>query len=89
MAIINNQTNKKSILSSTDDYMLPHIVFNSCNEVIIEGSKGILEYNTEKIRLNAGICILDFSGMELCIRNLSLDEIVIAGHIDTFRFCRV
>ena len=86
MSFINNQAHKKNFLNGTDDYKLPHIVFNSSDEVLVEGSKGILEYNTEKIRLNAGECILDFSGANLCIRNLSVDEIIVIGEIESLKF---
>ena len=80
-----NQKIKVNI-SGTDDYLLPHITFNSNCEVLVEGNRGILEYNSGKIRLNAGDCILSFSGDKLCIRNMSVDEVVITGEIVAFEF---
>lgn len=73
----------------TDDYLLPHIIFNSCHEVLIEGSKGVLEYNEKTVRLNAGKYILSFSGENLCIRVLNSDELIITGFIVTFDFSTV
>lgn len=71
------------------DYLLPHIIFNSCKEVLIEGSKGVLEYNTKTVRLNSGKYILKFCGDGLCIRVLNSDEVIITGEILTFEFCSV
>ncbi len=71
------------------DYLLPHVVFNSCCEVLIEGSKGVLEYNTKTVRINCGRYILKFCGDDLCIRALSIDEIIITGCIMKFEFCSV
>lgn len=71
------------------DYLMPHVVFNSCREVLVEGSKGILEYNTQKVRLNCGKCILKFCGDNLCIRALNVEEIIITGEILRFEFCDI
>lgn len=71
------------------DYLMPHIIFNSCKEALVEGSKGILEYNKEKVRLNCGKCILMFCGDNLCIRALNSEEIIITGEIVQFEFCNI
>ncbi len=71
------------------DYRLPHIIFNSCHEVLIEGSKGVIEYNEKTVRLNSGKYILKFCGDCLCIRALTTDEIIITGEIVSFEFCSV
>lgn len=85
----NNHKINKFRLDDNDDYLLPHIIFNSCCEVLVEGSKGIIEYNTGKVRLNAGSCILNISGDSLCIRNLTVDEVIITGDIISLEFCSV
>ncbi|MBQ7296163.1 MAG: YabP/YqfC family sporulation protein [Clostridia bacterium] len=84
-------TNKIKKLNMEDrgDYLLPHIIFNSCREVLVEGSKGVLEYNTKRVRLNAGRYILKFCGDGLCLRALTADEIIIMGDIVSFEFCSV
>lgn len=71
------------------DYIMPHIVFNSCREALVEGSKGILEYNNEKVRLNCGKCILKFCGDNLCIRALNTEAVIITGEIVCFEFCNI
>ena len=69
------------------DYLLPHIIFNASKEAIIEGSKGVLEYKPNKVRINCGKYILNFSGDNLCIRAPSSDEVVVTGEIIAFEFC--
>ena len=67
--------------------MLPHITFNSCKEAIVEGSKGVLEYKDDTVRINSGKYILKFTGNALCIRAPGTDEIVVTGDIFGFEFC--
>ncbi len=80
---------KRISLDELRDYRLPHIIFNSCHEVLIEGSKGIIEYSEKTVRLNSGNFILKFCGDSLCIRALTTDEIIITGDILLFEFCSV
>lgn len=89
MTKVNNQKHKKFNVDVTDGYLLPHIIFNSCHEVLVEGSKGVLEYNPARVKLNAGSLILNFTGGDLSIRALSVDEIIIKGNIASFEFCSV
>ncbi len=88
------QKNLKNIITDFtkegfSDYLLPHIIFNSCSEVLIEGSKGILEYNTDSVRINGGRFVLKFVGEDLSIRALNYDEIIINGTVAAFEFCSV
>ena len=69
------------------DYLLPHVIFNSCKEAIVEGSKGVLEYKSHIVRVNCGRYILKFTGDDLCIRAPSGDEVIITGDIFSFEFC--
>lgn len=69
------------------DYLMPHIIFNSSKEAIIEGSRGVLEYKTHTVRVNCGKYILKFTGDNLCIRAPGSDEVVITGDIVAFEFC--
>ena len=71
------------------DYLLPHIIFNSCKEATVEGSRGILEYKTHTVRVNCGKYILKFEGENLCIKAPSSDEVIITGEIFNFEFTSV
>lgn len=69
------------------DYLMPHIIFNSHREALIEGSKGILEYNSSRVRINCGVSVVRFSGADLCLRALSAEEVIITGEILKLEFC--
>ena len=71
------------------DYLLPHVIFNSCKEATIEGSKGVLEYKTHIVRVNCGKYILKFEGENLCIKAPFCDELIISGEIFSFEFTSV
>ena len=68
------------------DYLLPHITFNACKEAIIEGSKGVLEYKTNTVRINCGKYIVKFKGDNLCIRAPDAQEVIISGEILSMEF---
>lgn len=65
---------------------LPAIEFSGNKEAIVEGSKGILEYTTELIRINTGGMIVVFSGRGLNIKCLTTTSIVIKGYIKSVEF---
>lgn len=68
------------------DYLLPHIIFNSCKEATVEGSRGVLEYKPNTVRVNCGKYILRFEGKNLCIKAPSSDEVIVSGEIFSFEF---
>ena len=68
------------------DYLLPHIIFNSTREAIIEGSKGIIEYKPDIVRINCGEYRLKFKGKNLSVLAPATDEITVRGEIITFEF---
>ena len=71
------------------DYLLPHIIFNSCKEATIEGSRGVLEYKPDTVKVNCGKYRLRFKGENLCIKSPDSDEIIITGEILNFEFCQL
>ncbi|MBO5937089.1 MAG: YabP/YqfC family sporulation protein [Clostridia bacterium] len=68
------------------DYLLPHITFNACKEAIVEGSRGVLEYKSDTVRVNCGKYILKFKGDNLCIRAPDTQEVVVSGEIVAMEF---
>ena len=68
------------------DYLLPQISFNSCKEAIVEGSRGVLEYKPDTVRINCGKYILKFKGDNLCIRAPDTQEVVLTGEIVSMEF---
>lgn len=55
-------------------------------EVIVEGCKGVLEYDDKVIRINTGKMVTSFQGRGLCIKCLTPDSLVIEGFITSIEF---
>lgn len=68
------------------DYLLPHIIFNASKEATVEGSKGIIEYKPDTVRINCGDYILRFRGENLSVLSPTPDEIRVSGEIVSFEF---
>ena len=68
------------------DYLLPHITFNACKEAIVEGSRGVLEYKTNTVKINCGKYIVKFKGDNLSIRAPDAQEVIILGEILSMEF---
>ncbi len=60
---------------------LPLISIVGNCEITIENYKGIIEYSTERIRVNTSCGILRVQGKVLCIKQITADCIKITGHI--------
>ncbi len=59
----------------------PRLEFNGNTEVVIEGSKGVVEYSEEMIRINTSIGLICFEGRSLNLRCISESELIIDGFI--------
>lgn len=66
---------------------LPSLEFVGNREVIIEGSKGVLLYSQEKIRINTISMVLEFSGRNLNLKCISDSALIIDGFIFDVSFC--
>lgn len=58
----------------------------SNKQAIIEGCKGILEYNDDYIKINIGCGFVLLSGKELYAHSFSQETIVIKGKINTIEY---
>ena len=65
---------------------VPRIVFDSNTKVYIENLKGISEYGSENIRINAGRYIINLTGENLEIKSMTNDEATIEGIIRSVDF---
>ena len=63
-----------------------HFEMNSNREVIIEGCKGILQYDENIIRINTGKMVTSFFGRNLSIKCLTPDSLVVEGFIKSIEF---
>ena len=82
---------KKSVITELNEFsendLLPHIEFDSDRKAVVEGSKGVIEYNENVVRINCKNVCLKFCGHELNITALSPDRISVTGRITAFEFC--
>lgn len=58
-----------------------HIELCGNREAIVDGCKGVLEYDDTVIRLNTGKLVVRFTGSDLCINTYNMDTAIIQGNI--------
>lgn len=64
----------------------PDISIISNREATVYGTKGVIEYRAELIRLNCGHIMLTVKGNCLCMSALSVEEVIIKGEITNLDF---
>ncbi len=60
---------------------MPRITMLGNRNLMIENYKGIIEYDSGKIRLNTAIGALQINGSNLLIREITAEDVVIDGDI--------
>ena len=70
----------------SESFNLPQIELNGNKDAIIEGCKGVLEYDCSTVKLNCGCICVRFCGTALTIRNLAFDRLVVSGEIMNIDF---
>ncbi len=65
---------------------LPLISLRGFEEAVIENYKGIIEYSTERIRINTSSGVLRLMGENMFIKCLDADNIIITGKIMSAEF---
>lgn len=58
----------------------------SNREVVVDGCKGVVEYDENVIKLNTGELVIGFTGVDLLIKSLGEDIAVITGKIAEITF---
>ncbi len=64
-----------------------HIELFSNKEAVVDGIKGVVEYNDCYIKLNTGKGAVEFWGTGLEISSLDINGLVISGNISKLEFC--
>ena len=64
----------------------PKVIINGFNEVIIENYKGILEYQDFFVRISTYIGIINISGFELDLNEMTTDDVQVIGRIEGIDF---
>ncbi len=67
---------------------LPKVTFIGNLQVNIENHKGIVEYSNDNVRIKIKDGILKVSGMDLVIKTIVTEEIIISGKIASIDFFR-
>jgi len=63
--------------------MEPRITITGFNKLLIENYKGILEYEEFFVKINTHIGIININGFKLEVNNLTDDDILVTGNIDS------
>lgn len=69
-------------------YSLPIIEFTGDRSVIVEGSTGVLKYESEVIRINTRSMVIAFFGRGLSLKCISPTAVIIEGCITKTEFIR-
>lgn len=64
----------------------PKITILGFEQALVENYKGILEYQDFYIKLNTHIGIININGFELRLKEMTADDILIIGKINSFDF---
>ena len=69
-------------ISSTD----PKVTIMGFNEMLIENYKGILEYQEFFVRISTHIGIVNVNGFNLVLNEMSSEDVMITGKIESVDF---
>ena len=58
----------------------------SNREALVDGCKGVIEYNEDFIRLNLGNMTVRFTGRGLQLRSMSEESLIIHGFIQSLEY---
>lgn len=89
MRKLKNRVN--NFLEMPDEIVLktPKLTTLGFNELLIENYKSILEYQDFFIRINTNIGIININGFELTMNEMTVDDIMINGKIESIDFERI
>lgn len=63
-----------------------HMEINGNREAVVEGCRGVLEYDTDIVRIKTNKGAVKFSGRGLVIKCLTVDSLVVNGFITCIEF---
>ena len=62
---------------------IPRITITGFDEIIIENFKGILEYEKFFVRIRSSIGLINISGYNLNLENMTNDDIIVKGKLES------
>lgn len=63
-----------------------HLEFFGNRKAVVEGCQGILEYDSDVVRVKAGRLIIRFSGRGLEIKCMTSDSLIVEGFLTGLEF---
>jgi len=69
-------------------YDLPKVTLVGQIQLLMENHRGVIEYTAEKVRIAINAGELEITGKDLCIRNISRDDLAIEGDIFALKYYR-
>lgn len=77
---------KKEFVPAEFSGSMPILEFSGNRQVTIEGSTGVLQYESEVIKINTKIMIIAFYGRNLNLKSISPMTVIIEGFITKTEF---
>ncbi|MGI6669430.1 MAG: sporulation protein YqfC [Acetivibrionales bacterium] len=65
---------------------IPRITIVGKGDMMIENYKGVIEYGSSRIRINTGAGMVRISGAGLVIREITSEDIIISGGIQSLEY---
>lgn len=67
---------------------IPKLTIVGKGNLFIENYKGIIEYDTGRIRVNTALGIISISGEHMTIKEITSEDIMVDGEIESLEFIR-
>jgi sporulation protein YqfC len=65
---------------------IPRITIVGKSDMMIENYKGVIEYDSDRIKINTGIGIVKITGAGLIIKEITSEDIIVSGGIHSLDF---
>ncbi len=65
---------------------LPKISMVGNNQLLVENHKGVIEYTPQRIRVNSTVGVIRMQGVDMKLKNIAVDDIIITGEIKMIEF---
>lgn len=79
-------TKRGSLLAHAGLAMPTHMEINGNTEAVVDGCSGVLEYDTDVVRIRTGKLTVRFTGRGLVIKCLTADSLVVTGYFTGIEF---
>ncbi|HHW49691.1 MAG TPA: sporulation protein YqfC [Clostridiaceae bacterium] len=67
---------------------IPKMTMIGNKDLIIENYKGIIEYESNRIRINTGAGIIKITGDLMTIKEITSEDILVSGNISSLEFLK-